>query len=352
MAEAKNLIMMATGVATAAKTARTNAIDAAKTDILDTVKNTTVNEAIKAKLSGTEITGLATKTEVEAVQTLAEQNAGDIETIQGDLSTLTTTVGAKANSADVYTKTEVDNKISAIPKFGVEVVTALPAVADASADKVYLVRTSDLLGSTNIFTEYILVNGAFEQLGTQELDLSNYATLDELAKYVLKNDIFTSGAFQTTYAKDDGSYAKLWNGADDSGLQYYNKTTDIVSNVGTSDNGADATAIGIQIYSKNKTSNSGVRLNINSQKAYYVKGANTTANGGSEDNELAVKGDITTAVADKANSADVYTKTEVDTELGKKADASTTYTKTEVDALINEAIAGVLEQIQTELNNE
>ena len=403
----KNLIMLATGVAESAKTSRAADISAAKTEVLTTVKNETVNEAIKAVLDNNEISDLALKSEVSAVQDQVIKNAGDIEGIQSDVSVLQATIATKADAANVYTKSEVDDKLAAIPKFGVEVVEELPEVANAAADKVYLVKTSDT-ETGNLYTEYILVNGAFEELGTQALDLSNYATKDDLTKYVLTSDIFTSGYFNTVYTHADGSYAKLWNESDGGGAQYFNKSADVISYVGTNDGDASATAIDVQIYSKVKTSNSGVRINVNPNKAYYTKGALTTANGGSEDNEIAVIGDVkavanekanavdvytkteadsifdtkanvadvysktdadaifdtkadaaTTynktevdnAIAVKANSADVYTKSETDDALALKANADAVYTKTEVDQLINSAIADVLEQISSEMSN-
>lgn len=325
----KNLILMATGVVDSAKASRDDAIAAAKTEVLSNVKESVVDEAIKAKLNvANGITDLAKATDVQAAASQASTNAASIGNIEDEIDTITTNVQLKANSADVYTKQEVDAKVSAIPKFGITVVDALPAAAEADADKIYLVRTSDNLGNTNIFTEYIVVNGIFEQLGTQELDLSGYATKEELANYVLTSDIFQNGYFKTVYNHQDGSYATLWNESDGGGNQYYNKSADVLSYIGTNDGGAGADAITVQIYSKNKTSNSGVRLNVNSQKIYYTKGSNTTANGGNENNEIAVKGDIPD-VSGFANASDVYTQAEVDQK-------------------INDAIADVLEQIRTE----
>ena len=79
-----------------------------------------------------------------------------------------------------YTKTQVDTtvtnlegKISVIPKFAVSVVDALPATGEAAT--IYLVKTSES-ETGNLYTEYIYFGGKFENLGTQTLDLSEYAT--------------------------------------------------------------------------------------------------------------------------------------------------------------------------------
>lgn len=94
-----------------------------------------------------------------------------------------TALDAKANASSLdnyYTKTQVDTtvetlegQISAIPKFAISVVDALPATGAAAT--IYLVKTSES-ETGNLYTEYIYVDGKFEKLGTQTLDLSNYAT--------------------------------------------------------------------------------------------------------------------------------------------------------------------------------
>lgn len=80
-----------------------------------------------------------------------------------------------------YTKTQVDgkvsdleSKISAIPKFAISVVDNLPT-SEISTTTIYLKKTSTT-ETGNLYTEYIYVNNAWESLGTQTLDLSNYAT--------------------------------------------------------------------------------------------------------------------------------------------------------------------------------
>lgn len=73
-------------------------------------------------------------------------------------------------NTNFYTKTQVDNMVTAIPKFKVEVVQTLPAVGDSAT--VYLVPTQN--DPQNLYTEYIYVDNAWEQLGTQGTDLTGY----------------------------------------------------------------------------------------------------------------------------------------------------------------------------------
>ena len=78
---------------------------------------------------------------------------------------------------DRYTKEEVDNMISAIPKFDIEVVDSLP-VSQISTTTIYLLRNSGE-ETGNLYDEYIYTT-EWEKLGTQTVDLSNYPTTDEM----------------------------------------------------------------------------------------------------------------------------------------------------------------------------
>ena len=78
---------------------------------------------------------------------------------------------------DRYTKAEVDNMISVIPKFAIAVVNELP-ISDISTTTVYLIPNNS--GETsNLYDEYIYTT-QWEKLGTQTVDLSNYPTIDEM----------------------------------------------------------------------------------------------------------------------------------------------------------------------------
>lgn len=96
--------------------------------------------------------------------------------------------------SETYTKTEVNGLISAIPKFAIEVVNSLPTT-DISTTTIYLLRNSETTGS-DLFEEYIYVNNAWELLGAQTIDLSNYVTTSDLntalANYVTSTSLATT----------------------------------------------------------------------------------------------------------------------------------------------------------------
>jgi len=108
---------------------------------------------------------------------------------------------AVSDLTNYYTKTQIDsevsdleNKISAIPKFAIAVVTSLPT-SNISSTTIYLLKTSET-ETGNLYTEYVYVNSTWESLGTQTLDLSGYLkTTDfntEIANYLTETEINTA----------------------------------------------------------------------------------------------------------------------------------------------------------------
>lgn len=86
----------------------------------------------------------------------------------------------------------IDQKISLIPKFLIKPVDALPET-DISETTVYLVRNNETDG--NLYTEYIYVNGVWESLGSQSVDLTGYYTKEEIDEkgFITAEDLPESG---------------------------------------------------------------------------------------------------------------------------------------------------------------
>lgn len=74
---------------------------------------------------------------------------------------------------ETYTRAEISNMISAIPKFSIQVVQSLPS-SGISTTTIYLTPSSG--GSGNSYSEYIYVNNAWELIGSTAVDLSDYYT--------------------------------------------------------------------------------------------------------------------------------------------------------------------------------
>lgn len=95
--------------------------------------------------------------------------------LTNDSGFITKAVGDLTNyylKSETYTQAEINQRISAIPKFAISVVSALPTNG-ISETTVYLVKSGS---GSDLYTEYIRVNGVWEVLGSQRVDLTGYAT--------------------------------------------------------------------------------------------------------------------------------------------------------------------------------
>lgn len=145
------------------------------------------------------------------------------------------TDSVSSDLSNYYTKSEVDNLISAIPKFDIKVVQTLPS-SDISPTTVYLVPSDS--ESSDVYKEYIYVNTNWELLGIQKTDLSNYYNKTEinnlLSAKVNSSDlstVATSGSYndlsnkptiptKTSDLTNDSNFVS----SSDLSNNYYNKT--------------------------------------------------------------------------------------------------------------------------------
>lgn len=167
----------------AAADAKQAAIDAAATDAtskadkaLEDAKAdsaTKKTEAIEAAAAETTKQVTAAKTELQAN---IDKKANKATTLAG------------YGIADAYTKDEANTAIAAAVAnahhLKREIVSVLPEVSEANEDTIYMVPdagSTDAAGSNkSVYTEYMLVNGAFERIGTSDVDLGNYFTKDQV----------------------------------------------------------------------------------------------------------------------------------------------------------------------------
>lgn len=167
----------------AAADAKQAAIDAAATDAtskadkaLEDAKAdsaTKKTEAIEAAAAETTKQVTAAKTELQAN---IDKKANKATTLAG------------YGIANAYTKDEANTAIAAAVAnahhLKREIVSVLPEVSKANEDTIYMVPdagSTDAAGSNkSVYTEYMLVNGAFERIGTSDVDLGNYFTKDQV----------------------------------------------------------------------------------------------------------------------------------------------------------------------------
>lgn len=131
------------------------------------------------------------------------QSTGDSTTSTMSQNAITNQLREKANAdllnnyyqkTESYSKTEIDNIISEIPKFDIKVVLTLPT-ENISESTIYLVPTSQDEGG--LYQEYVYINSRWELLGGQSVDLSDYYT-KQVIDNLLNDKLDTGEVVQTT----------------------------------------------------------------------------------------------------------------------------------------------------------
>lgn len=136
---------------------------------VDSALSTTSTNPVQNKIIATKIGTV--ETNVSAAATTAGNAAAAAAAVKKDLANY-------YKKTETYSQTEINNKISAIPKFSITVCNALPD-SNISKTTVYLLKGKKE-DTNNIYDEYIYVNSKWELLGSQSLDLSGYATTEAL----------------------------------------------------------------------------------------------------------------------------------------------------------------------------
>lgn len=138
--------------------------------------NPTTMEGVSANIA-------SLQNSIDAINT----NIGNLEKADDDLEAGVAAINTKLKN--IYTKTETDSAIaaavSAADHLKREVVTELPAVDDADLNTIYMIA-SGLQDDDNKYYEWMVINGAWEQIGSWEVDLSSYAKKTEVEAKVDK----------------------------------------------------------------------------------------------------------------------------------------------------------------------
>lgn len=130
------------------------------------------------------------KTKLAGIEAGAEVNPTKLSELTNDVNFITNSVNNLTNyytKTNTYTKTEVNELVSAITTMNVAVVSALPTTG-MKATTIYLVPKATSQTS-NAYDEYLYVNSKWEKIGDTTIDLSNYAKKSELAT------VATSGSY-------------------------------------------------------------------------------------------------------------------------------------------------------------
>lgn len=166
-----------------------------------------------------------TKANVEHEHTLSDiTDAGTLAGLnQVAESNLEATLAAKINGkadkgdsladygiTDAYTKGQADSAIAAAvaaaPHLKRSIVEDLPEVGSADANTIYMVGTG--AGSEDsAYEEYMLINGAFERIGTSDVDLTDYAKKTDVTAAINnldKTDAAVANQYVSSVSQTDG----------------------------------------------------------------------------------------------------------------------------------------------------
>jgi hypothetical protein len=270
-----------------------------------------------------------------AVATKAE--AADVYTkteIDGKVSTINTEIGKKANSAttiagygitDAYTKTEVDQKIAGTFKFKGEVASFDKLPTGAAEGDVYQVGDK----------EYAYDGDSWVELGFN-VDLTAYATTEAMNTALSKKlDTATFNSTIANYATTAAMNTELAKKAEKEHTHDMDEVNGLTAALEGKVDDSEFTTLSGKV-TANETAIAGKAAKATTLSGYGITDAYTKTEIDNKkfltaipaeyvtETELTNKGYATTsamntALSSKANSADVYTKSQV-------------YTKTEADA--------------------
>lgn len=268
----------------------------------------------KISALNTTINGKASSSALSALETKVDTNTSSIGTIN-------TTLGTKANSEDVYTKTQTDNLLSAKATTAAlnEAVESLEgSIESINTNLAKKADASTVYTTSQIDTKVGDLNTAINKKATSATTLSGYGIADAYTK----TEVDAKVASVYRYKGSVASESKLPTSGMVVGDVYDIQDTGM--NVAWNGTAWDKLGISVDLTPY---------LTKESAAATYA----TTAA-------------MNEALATKASTANVYNKTDIDgkistinTNINAKANASSVYTKTEIDgkvSAINSAIDG------------
>ena len=294
----------------------------------------------------------ATK-KTEAIAAAAAETTKQVTAAKTELQA---NIDKKANKAtalagygitDAYTKNEVNTAIATAVAnahhLKREIVSVLPKVSEANEDTIYMVPDAGSTGAAgsnkSAYTEYMLVNGAFERIGTSNVDLSNYFTKDQVTAAIstAKGEAATDAQTKADAAKSAAIAAAATDATKKADAAKYAAITEAGKKADEALKNAKAYSDGL---AKNyATAAQGAKADTAVQAADVISG---TANG-----TISVKG---TNVAVKGLGSAAYQNSSAFDTSGAAAGALST-ARTYADTKKTEAISAAATDATTKANN-
>ena len=245
--------------------------------------------------------------------TKVEEIGTTTSSLRTDVDALKSTVGVEASgetlATGLFKKIEdLKTDITAIPKFAIEVVDSFELLPsdNISETTVYLVKDKESVG--DLYTEYIYVNGAWENLGKQTVDLSSYSTTEQMNAAI---SAAIASSLTSYYTKEQVN-EELGKKADLSALGNYVLTTKLESDYLTktqveTELGKKANASDLSNYVENDTFTSELanKADLSELEKYVAKASYETDQKALQD-KIKLKAD-TTALDAYLKIADINT---------------------------------------------
>lgn len=107
----------------------------------------------------------------------ADETGGAATGLYGEIDRIDQKLTEKANTTDV--ERAIAEAVAGADHLKREIVSALPATGDADPNTIYMIPNG-LQEDDNKYYEWILIDGVFEQVGSWEVDLKDYAKASDL----------------------------------------------------------------------------------------------------------------------------------------------------------------------------
>lgn len=145
-------------------------------ELSDTVDDLVTEGGEPNVIETVKVNGTALVPDNKAVDITVPTAVSDLTNDSGFITNAVNDLVNYYTSSNTYTKSEVDNLIGSITGVDFQIVASLPATGEPGT--IYLVSNSGT--APNIYDEYIYANGAFEKIGTTDVDLTQYWAKTEL----------------------------------------------------------------------------------------------------------------------------------------------------------------------------
>lgn len=135
---------------------------------------------------------------------------------------------SQISETESYSKDEIDSMIAQLRTFEMEVVNTLP-VTDIKTNCIYFVPRGP--SGLDAYYEYIYVNNKWEFVGSTDVDLSNYWTIDQTKAYIEANKYVLPQATEETLGgiKLNNSGSLTFN--EDGGLEISTITSEQIASL-------------------------------------------------------------------------------------------------------------------------